>query len=77
MEAFSWLPDMLQHALVSVVGLFVGEGWHLKLGALFMIIVIFLPGGLMEGIARIGNMIRRRRKPKPVTTTEAETAASE
>jgi ABC-type branched-subunit amino acid transport system permease subunit len=77
MEAFSWLPDMLQHALVSVIGLFVGEGWHLTLGALFMIIVIFLPGGLMEGIARIGNMIRRRRKPKPVTTTEAETAASE
>ena len=77
MEAFSWLPDMLQHAMVSVIGLFVGEGWHLTLGALFMIIVIFLPGGLMEGIARIGNMIRRRRKPKPVTTTEAETAASE
>jgi ABC-type branched-subunit amino acid transport system permease subunit len=77
MEAFSWLPDMLQHALVSVIGLFVGEGWHLTLGALFMIIVIFLPGGLMEGISRIGNVIQRRRKPKPVTTTEAETAASE
>jgi ABC-type branched-subunit amino acid transport system permease subunit len=75
MEAFSWLPDMLQHALVSVIGLFVGEGWHLTLGALFMIIVIFLPGGLMEGIARIGNVIKRRRKPKP--TTEAETAVSE
>jgi ABC-type branched-subunit amino acid transport system permease subunit len=75
MEAYSWLPDMLQHALVSVIGLFVGEGWHLTLGALFMIIVIFLPGGLMEGIARIGNVIKRRRKPKP--TTEAETAVSE
>jgi len=75
MEAFSWLPDMLQHALVSVIGLFVGEGWHLTLGALFMIIVIFLPGGLMEGISRIGNVIKRRRKPKP--TTEAETAVSE
>jgi ABC-type branched-subunit amino acid transport system permease subunit len=81
MEAFSWLPDMLQHAMVSVIGLFVGEGWHLTLGALFMIIVIFLPGGLMEGIARIGNVIRRKRKPKPLSTTEAtteaETAASE
>jgi ABC-type branched-subunit amino acid transport system permease subunit len=81
METFSFLPDMLQHALVSVVGLFVGEGWHLTLGALFMIIVIFLPGGLMEGIARIGNVIRRRRKPKTLSTadstTEAETAASE
>jgi ABC-type branched-subunit amino acid transport system permease subunit len=77
MEAFSWMPEFLQHAMVSVIGLFVGEGWHLTLGALFMIIVIFLPGGLMEGIARIGNVIRRWRKPKPLSTTEAETAASE
>jgi len=77
MEAFSFLPEMLQHALVSFTGLFVGEGWHLTLGALFMVIVIFLPGGLMEGIARIGNVIRRWRKPKPVVTTEAEAAVSE
>ena len=77
MEAFSWMPDFLQQAMVAVIGLFVGEGWHLTLGALFMIIVIFLPGGLMEGIARIGNVIRRWRKPKPSSTTEAETAASE
>jgi ABC-type branched-subunit amino acid transport system permease subunit len=77
MEAFSWLPEMLQHAMVSVIGLFVGEGWHLTLGALFMIIVIFLPGGLMEGIGRIGNVIRRWRKQKSEATTEAESAASE
>ena len=77
MEAFSFLPEMLQHAMVSFTGLFVGEGWHLTLGALFMVIVIFLPGGLMEGIARIGNVIQRWRKPKPVATTEAEAAASE
>ena len=77
MEAFSWLPEFLQHAMVSVIGLFVGEGWHLTLGALFMVIVIFLPGGLIEGIGRIGNVIRRWRKPKPLSTTEAETAASE
>jgi len=63
--------------MVTVIGLFVGEGWHLTLGALFMIIVIFLPGGLMEGIARIGNVIRRWRKPKSVATTEADAAASE
>jgi ABC-type branched-subunit amino acid transport system permease subunit len=77
MEAFSWLPEFLQHAMVSVIGLFVGEGWHLTLGALFMVIVIFLPGGLIEGIGRIGNVIRRWRKPKPLSTTEADTAASE
>jgi ABC-type branched-subunit amino acid transport system permease subunit len=77
MDAFSFLPEMLQHAVVSITGLFVGEGWHLTLGALFMVIVIFLPGGLMEGIARIGNVTRRWLKPKPVATTEADAAASE
>ncbi|MCW2306116.1 ABC-type branched-subunit amino acid transport system permease subunit [Rhodobium gokarnense] len=53
MQAYSFLPETLQHALVSVSSLFVGEGWHLTLGALFMLIVIFLPGGLMEGFRRI------------------------
>ena len=77
MEAFSFLPEMLQHAMVSVTGLFVGEGWHLTLGALFMIIVIFLPGGLMEGISRIGNLIKRWRSPEPVPTTKTETATTE
>lgn len=56
MEAFSLLPETLQHIMVSISSLFVGEGWHLTLGALFMLIVIFLPGGLMEGIKRIRNL---------------------
>ncbi|MBC6439238.1 MAG: branched-chain amino acid ABC transporter permease [Rhodospirillales bacterium] len=60
MNAFSFLPEFLQHVAVSVSSLFVGEGWHLTLGALFMIIVIFLPGGLMEGVNRIRNWILRR-----------------
>ena len=58
MNAFSFLPEALQHAAVTVTGLFVGEGWHLTLGALFMLIVIFLPGGLMEGFSRLANRIR-------------------
>ncbi len=65
MSAYSFLPEMLQHAAVAVSGLFVGEGWHLTLGALFMLIVIFLPGGLMEGVTRISNLLRRLRKPRP------------
>jgi ABC-type branched-subunit amino acid transport system ATPase component len=36
--------------LVGVLGLFVGEGWHLTLGAVFMLIVIFMPGGVIEGL---------------------------
>ncbi|MEH6725151.1 MAG: branched-chain amino acid ABC transporter permease, partial [Hyphomicrobiales bacterium] len=60
LEAFSFLPESLQHAAAWVSGLFVGEGWHLTLGALFMIIVIFLPGGLMEGAQKIINLFRRK-----------------
>ena len=56
---FSFLPEGLQDICVSFVSLFVGEGWHLTLGLLFMVIVIFLPGGLMEGFRRISNLVRR------------------
>ena len=61
-EIFSFLPDFLIEPVVGVVGLFVGEGWHLTLGALFMIIVIFLPGGIIEGIGRIQKMIKNRKE---------------
>ncbi len=50
---FSFLPDWLEAPIVGFIGLFTGEGWHLTLGAVFMAIVIFLPGGLMEGFRRI------------------------
>ncbi|MEM7237332.1 MAG: branched-chain amino acid ABC transporter permease, partial [Pseudomonadota bacterium] len=40
-----FMPEGLVDPLVSVSALFVGEGWHLTLGVLFMLIVIFLPGG--------------------------------
>ena len=60
MSLFDFLPETLQHAAVSVAALFVGEGWHLTLGALFMLIVIFLPGGMIEGINRLGRLFGRR-----------------
>ena len=60
MAMFDFLPGPLQHLMVSVSSLFVGEGWHLTLGALFMIIVIFLPGGLMEGINRVRRFFANR-----------------
>lgn len=59
-EAFSFLPDPLEDFMVLITSPFVGEGWHLTLGVLFMIIVIFLPGGLMEGARRIGARLSRR-----------------
>ena len=60
MGIYDFLPETLQHIMVSITGLFVGEGWHLTLGALFMLIVIFLPGGLMEGLNRIKTLITNR-----------------
>ena len=58
MRAFDFLPETLQQAAVAVSGMFVGDGWHLTLGMLFMLIVIFLPGGLMEGSHRLLQWIR-------------------
>ena len=66
---FSFLPEPLQHFMSSAGALFVGEGWHTTLGLLFMIIVIFLPGGIMEGIRRIA--ARFSRKPKSETSAAA------
>lgn len=50
---FAFLPDGAADAVVAVLGLFVGKGWHLTLGLIFMIVVIFLPGGLVEGGRRM------------------------
>ncbi|MCP5152619.1 MAG: branched-chain amino acid ABC transporter permease [Ectothiorhodospiraceae bacterium] len=73
MDVFSFLPETLQHGAVAITGLFVGEGWHLTLGALFMLIVIFLPGGLMEGVNRIKALfrggLRRGEVRRPATMT--------
>ncbi|MBX2838786.1 MAG: branched-chain amino acid ABC transporter permease [Gammaproteobacteria bacterium] len=71
-QAFSALPDGLENALVSVTGLFVGEGWHLTLGLLFMIVVIFLPGGIMEGMRRIGRLFTGRAKQASAPVAAAE-----
>jgi ABC-type branched-subunit amino acid transport system permease subunit len=58
-EVFSFLPDFLIGPVSNFASLFVGEGWHLTLGLLFMVIVIFLPGGLMEGFAMIKKRIMK------------------
>lgn len=57
---FGFLPDPIENAVVAVTGLFVGDGWNLTLGTLFMLLVVFLPGGVMEGIRRIGTRFRRQ-----------------
>ena len=67
-QVFSFLPEPVQDTVVSIASLFVGEGWHLTLGLLFMAVVIFLPGGIMEGFRRIGNMFKRT--PPPATRAQ-------
>ncbi len=54
---FAFGPDWLTNAMVFIVEPFVGKGWELTLGALFMIVVIFLPGGLVDGAKRIGRKL--------------------
>lgn len=57
-QIFDFLPEGMQDFAVSVSALFVGEGWHITLGLCFMFVVIFLPGGVMEGFRRIGGLFR-------------------
>ena len=56
---FGFVPEPLQDAVVWLFARFTGEGWHLTLGLIFMAVVIFLPGGLMEGGQRIGRLFAR------------------
>jgi ABC-type branched-subunit amino acid transport system permease subunit len=58
---FAFLPDGLSDAVVWVLHFFVGKGWHLTLGVMFMMIVIFLPGGLVEGGQRIADLLKRKK----------------
>ncbi len=60
-EWFAVLPDGAEDIMVSIVYPFIGKGWHLTLGILFMLVVIFLPGGLVEGGQRIANKFRRNK----------------
>ncbi len=57
-EIFSFLPDSVGNIVVAISGEFVGDGWHMTLGLLFMLVVIFLPGGVLEGIQRLSAWVR-------------------
>jgi ABC-type branched-subunit amino acid transport system permease subunit len=69
---FSAMPDGLEDLLVAMVYPFVGKGWHMTLGILFVLVVVFLPGGLVEGGQRIANWRRNKKAGdnKPTGNTE-------
>ncbi|MEL6587044.1 MAG: branched-chain amino acid ABC transporter permease [Pseudomonadota bacterium] len=70
---FAFMPDGLADFFVTIVYPFVGKGWHLTLGILFMAVVIFLPGGLVQGGQKLAGLFRRKAKDDPATkSTPAE-----
>ncbi|TYB89717.1 branched-chain amino acid ABC transporter permease [Oceaniovalibus sp. ACAM 378] len=64
---FSLFPDGLSDFLVFIVHPFIGKGWNLTLGLVFMLVVIFLPGGLVQGGQKIAALFRRRKPDQPVS----------
>ena len=74
-EWFAFLPDGLENLFVSIFYPFVGKGWHLTLGALFMLVVIFLPGGLVEGGQKIVEWIKGKFGKSDDDTTTPTAAA--
>lgn len=71
---FAFMPDGIEDFLIAIIYPFVGKGWHLTLGLVFMLVVIFLPGGLVEGGQRIGKLFRRK-KVDPNTPSRKTTPA--
>lgn len=52
------LPKDMVGPVVEISKWFVGKSWHFTVGIIFMLVVIFLPGGIMEGLRRIGSRFR-------------------
>ncbi len=71
---FAFMPDGIEDLLVTLIYPFVGKGWHLTLGIIFMLVVIFLPGGLVEGGQRIGRLFGRK-KPSDSSPDGSKTPA--
>jgi len=56
---FAFLPDGAEDFVVAIIYPFIGKGWHLTLGLMFMAVIIFLPGGLVELGQRISRKLSR------------------
>ncbi|MBZ8118778.1 branched-chain amino acid ABC transporter permease [Roseovarius sp. LXJ103] len=71
---FAFMPDGIEDLMVTMVYPFIGKGWHLTLGLIFMGVVIFLPGGLVEGGQRLARLFGGGKKAdaKDTQSTPAE-----
>jgi len=71
-DAFSFLPDTIENVIVAVTHIFVGEGWHLSLGLIFVLVVTFLPGGIMQALSILTRRYKQFRSGTN-STSESET----
>jgi branched-chain amino acid transport system permease protein len=67
-EWFAFLPDGAEDFVVSIIYPFVGKGWHLTLGLIFMAVIIFLPGGLVELGQKIASVFKKKNSELTNTT---------
>jgi len=71
-EWFSIFPTVVEDTLVTLIYPFVGKGWHLTLGIVFMLVVIFLPGGIVEGGKRIRALLGRKSEQENDNNSSAD-----
>lgn len=71
---FAFMPEGLENFMVAIIHPFVGKGWHLTLGVLFMAVVIFLPGGLVQLGEKVGALFGRKKPSDEATTGSTEPA---
>lgn len=76
-EWFSFMPEALQDVFVFLIYPFIGKGWHLTLGIMFMMVVIFLPGGVVEGGQRLKRLFNRKKSDDDSSSASAQPAPGE
>ena len=71
---FSLMPEGAENVFVTIIHPFIGKGWHLTLGLIFMGVIIFLPGGLVELGQRMSKIFSGKKSVKndKTKTTPAE-----
>ena len=71
---FSFMPEGAENFFVTIIHAFIGKGWHLTLGLIFMGVIIFLPGGLVELGQRMSKIFSGKNSVKndKTKTTPAE-----
>ena len=71
---FSFMPEGAENFLVTIIHPYIANGWHLTLGLIFMGVIIFLPGGLVELGQRMSKIFSGKNSVKndKTKTTPAE-----